>query len=502
MSTETHTKAKRPPVVAILGHIDHGKSTLLDYIRKSNIVAKEAGGITQHISAYEITHEDKEHGKQKITFVDTPGHEAFCDVRSRGAGIADIAILIVSAEDGVMPQTIEAIQCIRKDNVPSIVAINKVDSPRADVERAKSSLIENEVYIEGYGGDIPVVPISAKTGQGVDDLLSMILLVAELENLEMDNNKSATGIVVEAHKDEKRGISATVIIKDGTLKIGEFVSGFNSISPVRNIEDTSGNKLQEVSASTPITIFGWTNLPPVGSTFETFSNKKEAENYSKELEQLSEKTEKSRNVEEREDLAIIPIIIKTDVSGTGEAIQFELNKIKTDRVNFNILENTTGTISEADIKMALTDPRTIVVGMGVNIDPRAEILREKNETIVKTFKIIYELVDWLKEVVVERTPKVMVEEIKGNAKVLATFSQTKKVQVLGGKVLSGIISTGNSLRIMRRGELIGHGSIKELQQQRVVTKEVAEGNEFGASISTETEIAPGDTFEVVAMVEK
>ncbi len=502
MTSNTQKMVKRPPVVAILGHIDHGKSTLLDYIRKSNVVAGEAGGITQHISTYEITHTDKEHGERKITFVDTPGHEAFRDVRSRGARIADIAILIVSAEDGVMPQTIEAISCIKNDKVPFIVAINKIDSPRADVERTKSSLIENEVYIEGYGGDVPVVPISAKSGQGINELLSMIILVSELENLEMNTDKKATGVVVEAHKDEKRGISATVIIKDGTLSIGDFVSGHTSMSPVRSIEDTSGNKHKEVSASKPITIYGWTSLPPVGTFFETFATKKEAEEYCKNCASLSENPQKERKLEQRNDFEIIPIIIKTDVSGTGEAVKFELNKIKNERVDFHILENTTGIISETDLKTASADPKTIVVGMGVGIDPRAEILRERNGTIVANFKIIYELVDWLKEIVKERTPKILVEEVRGNAKVLATFSQTKKVQVIGGKVTSGTISTGNSVRILRRGEKIGTGVIKELQQQRVISKQVNEGNEFGTSVAADVEIAQGDTLEVVVQIEQ
>jgi translation initiation factor IF-2 len=502
MSSLTQKTVKRPPVVAILGHIDHGKSTLLDYIRKSNVVAGEAGGITQHISTYEITHNDPEHGERKITFVDTPGHEAFCDVRSRGAGIADIAILIISAEDGVMPQTIEAISCIKNDKVPFIVAINKVDSPRADVERTKSSLIENEVYIEGYGGDVPVVPISAKTGQGINELLSMILLVSELENLEMDTEKKASGVVVEANKDDKRGISATVIIKDGTLRVGDFVAGHTAMSPVRSIEDTSGVKYDSVEASKPIIIYGWSSLPPVGTFFETFNTKKDAEEYCKKCASETITPKREKNIEEKNDLAVIPIIIKTDVSGTGEAINFELKKIKTERVNFHIIENTTGIISETDMKTASADPRTIVVGMGVGIDPRAEILRERNGTTVATFKIIYEFVDWLKEIVKERTPKVMVEEIRGNAKILATFSQTKKIQVIGGKVTSGTISTGNSARIMRRGEKIGTGIVKELQQQRVISKQILEGNEFGASIAADVEIAQGDTLEVVEQVEQ
>lgn len=502
MSTETPKTVKRPPVVAILGHIDHGKSTLLDYIRSSNVVAKEAGGITQHISSYEITHKDAEHGEQKITFIDTPGHEAFKDVRSRGARIADIAILIVSAEDGVMPQTVEAIDCIRNDKVPFIVAINKIDSSRADVDRTKSALVENEVYIEGYGGDIPVVSISAKTGQGIDELLSMILLVAEMEDLTMDLSQKGKGIVVEANKDEKRGISATVIIKDGSLKIGDFVAGHTSMSPVRSLEDTAGNKYKEVQASLPIVIYGWTSLPPVGTIVEGFATKKEAEEYCNNCQAQMIVPAQVKNVQSKADLNVIPIIIKTDVSGTGEAIKFELNKIQTDRVQFHVLENTTGVIGESDLKKALSDPQTIVVGMGVGIDPRAEALRERNGTTVMTFKIIYELVDWLKTVIEERTPKVMVEEIVGNVKVLAIFNKTKKNQVLGAKVTEGIISLGNTVNILRRGEKIGSGVIKELQQQRVAAKQVQEGNEFGASISTDVEIAQGDTFEAITKVEK
>lgn len=501
MTKETETTVIRPPVVAILGHIDHGKSTLLDYIRSTNIAAKEAGGITQHITTYEITHKDEEHGEQRITFIDTPGHEAFRDVRTRGAGIADIAILIVSAEDGVMPQTLEAINCIKESKVPFIVAINKIDSSKADIEKTKYALIENEVYIEGYGGDVPFVPISAKTGQGIPDLLSMILLVAELEDLKMDTSTQATGIVIEAHKDEKRGISATVVLKNGTLKIGDFVAGHTSMSPVRSIEDTSGNKYKEVTASKPIIIYGWTSIPPVGTFIESFNNKKGAEEYCKNC--VSENVVvQEKNIQSREDLAVIPIIIKTDVSGTGEAVIFEINKIKTERVQFNILENATGVIGESDMKKALSDPNTIVIGMGVGVDPRAEALRERNGTTVVTFKIIYELVDWLKNVISERTPRITVEEVAGKVKVLAIFNNTKKNQVLGGKVISGTITLGNTVNILRRDEKIGVGVIKELQQQRVATKQIQENNEFGTSISADVEIATGDTLEAIIRVEK
>jgi translation initiation factor IF-2 len=502
MATPSHNQTERPPVVAILGHIDHGKSTLLDYIRHSNVVAGEAGGITQHISTYEIEHNDTERGVKRITFVDTPGHEAFCDVRSRGATVADVAILIVSAEDGVMPQTKEALQCIRDDGVPFIVAINKIDSPKANVDQAKASLIENEVYIEGYGGDIPVVPISAKTGAGVDDLLSMILLVAELEGFTTDDTAPATGVVVETHKDQKRGISATVIVKGGMLTTGMYVAAHTAVSPVRSIEDTSGKKRDQVHASTPIVISGWNELPPVGATFESFKTKKEAESYNTlSKEGMAPVVQTKRAVTSAEH-TVIPLIIKTDVSGTGEAIAFELKKLENERVSFNILTNTTGTISEVDLKLASATSDAIVVGMGVNIDAQAEAIREREGITVKTFSIIYELVDWLRSIALERTPKLTVDEVRGSIKVLATFSQNKKVQVLGGKVKTGTLKIGIRVRILRRDAEIGHGVVKELQQQKIPATHVDEGAEFGAAIASDIDIAAGDTLEAIEQVTK
>lgn len=503
MATPTHSTTERPPVVAILGHIDHGKSTLLDYIRHSNIVAGEAGGITQHISAYEIIHNDAERGEQRITFVDTPGHEAFCDVRSRGATVADIAILIVSAEDGVMPQTKEALQCIRDDGVPFIVAINKIDSPKANVEQAKASLIENGVYLEGYGGDIPVVPISAKTGQGVDDLLSMILLVAELEELTTTSDAPASGIVVEAHKDQKRGISATIIVKNGTLTTGMFVAAHTAYSPVRSIEDTNGTKLDTAVASTPIVISGWDALPPVGSQVESFASKKEAEAYNALVLETSATTDAStqRRTASKEH-AVIPLIIKTDVSGTGEAIAFELKKIENDRISFAVLTNTTGAISEADMKLAAATSDALVVGMGVSIDAQAAAIQEREGITVATYSIIYELIDFLKQVAQERTPRLLVEEVVGTAKVLAIFNQAKKLQVFGAKVTSGTLKVGSKLRILRRDELIGTGVIKELQQQKIKTTSVDAGTEFGSAMEASVELATGDTIEAIEQVER
>jgi len=502
MTTPSNNQTERPPVVAILGHIDHGKSTLLDYIRNSNIVDGEAGGITQHISTYEIEHNDPERGVKRITFVDTPGHEAFCDVRSRGSTVADIGILIVSAEDGVMPQTKEALQCIRDDGMPFIVAINKIDSPKANIEQAKASLIENEVYLEGYGGDVPVVPISAKTGEGVDDLLNMILLVAELEEFTADNTAPASGVVVETHKDQKRGISATVIVKNGHLQTGMFVAAFTAVSPVRSIEDTTGKKREEVFASTPIVISGWSELPPVGATFETFPTKKEAEAYNVLEKETTEKAPQEIRKTASAEHAIIPLIIKTDVSGTGEAIAFELKKLENDRLSFMILTNTTGAISEADMKLASTTENALVVGMGVAMDAQAEAIREREGTTVQMFSIIYELVDWIKGIAKSRTPKLLVEEVQGSAKVLAIFNQTKKAQVLGGKVKEGALKVGSKIRIMRQEEEVGRGVIKELQQQKIKATSVEAGMEFGTAIESDAEITAGDYIEAIEQFER
>lgn len=504
MATPSPKLTERPPVVAILGHIDHGKSTLLDYIRKSNIVQGEAGGITQHISTYEIKHNDPERGQKRITFVDTPGHESFCAVRSRGANVADIAILLVSAEDGVMPQTKEALKSIKEDNTPFIVAINKIDSPKANIDQTRASLLENEIYLEGYGGDIPAVPISAKTGQGVDDLLSMILLVAELEELTTDENAQASGIVVEANKDQKRGISATIIVKSGTLRIGQHIAAHTALSPIRSIEDTDGNKRDIVTASTPVVISGWNELPLVGTPFEAFATKKEAEAYTLLAHNFAQANAVTAPMRKRTSAehTVIPLIIKTDVSGTGEAIIFELQKLENERISFNILTNTTGTIGEKDLKLATASPDAIIVGMGVSVDAQAEALREREGITIKTFSIIYELIDWLKEVAEERTPRLLVDEVQGEAKVLAVFNQNKKSQVLGGKVKMGSIKIGIKVRILRRDAEIGRGVVKELQQQKIKSDRVEEGSEFGAAIVADVDIAPGDFLEAIEQVSR
>jgi translation initiation factor IF-2 len=390
--TPQQKSTTRPPIVVIMGHIDHGKSTLLDYIRSSNIVAGEAGGITQHLSAYCVEHTTKEGDKKKITFLDTPGHEAFQKMRFRGADVADIAILIVSAEDGVKPQTLEALECIKKAKIPYIVAINKIDKPGADLVRTQSSLIENEIYIEGMGGDISWAPISAKSGQGVDDLLDILLLTAELAELATDNSAPAEGSVIEGKLDQKRGNTATLMIKNGTLSSGTFVVSGTSFAPVRIMEDWSGKAIKEAHASEPVGIVGWSDVPNVGDTFVTVPSKKEAE-------KLATENRSMRTAVERHDTSIpsIPLLIKADVLGTIDAIVHELDKYKSDRIAVRIIGTGVGTISSNDVQNVSATENAIIVGFNVKPDRGAIDLAERLGVEIETFDIIYKLSEWLDE---------------------------------------------------------------------------------------------------------
>jgi len=486
---------ERPPVICIMGHIDHGKSTLLDYIRKTNIVDSEAGGITQKISAYEVIHNGK-----KITFLDTPGHESFAKMRRRGADVADIAVLVVSAEDGVKKQTIEALQAIKESETPMIVAINKIDKPGANIEKTKVNLAENEIYLEGYGGSVPFVPISAKSGQGVNELLDLMLLVAEMEELKGDKSINAQGVVIEANMDKKKGISATMIIKDGTIKNGMFVACGKSIAPVRIMEDFLGKKINEATFSSPIRIIGFDILPKVGNKFFTFTDKEEALNY---VSAFSEPVIKKEIFEEgAENTGIINVIIKADVTGSIEGIEHELEKIKTDRMKVKIVHFGVGDITDNDINMLAGKPDSLVLGFNVKIDSKAMASAEKSGIQIKNFDIIYKLTEWLAEMAEAKTPKVNVEEMTGRAKVLKFFSATKDKNIIGARVEEGEIKLGDEVKIMRREIEMGRGRIRELQQQKEKTSEVRSGVEFGCQLQSVITPAPGDKLEAYKIIQK
>ncbi len=499
--TENH-KMERPPVVCIMGHIDHGKSTLLDYIRKTNIVDSEAGGITQKISAYEVIHKHNGEDK-KITFLDTPGHESFGAIRSRGVEVADIAILVVSAEDGVKKQTIEALNCIVNNKIPYIVAINKIDKPGADIERTKMNLSENGIYLEGYGGNISFVPVSAKTGQGVEDLFDLLLLTAEFEELKGDPTLPAKGAVIEAYLDNKTGISATLIIKDGTIKSGDFVVCGDSISTTRMMENFLGKKITEATFSSPIKVIGFDKLPKVGYPFKTFSSKKEAETFAVEFKDNKNSNGCQLAHEKEENVSTISVIIKTENVGALEGIQHEIAKIKNDYVRIRIVSSGIGDITEGDVKQATSgQEKAIIVGFNTKVDTQAKILAERDGIEIKIFDIIYKIAEWLEEIAKNKTPKFQVEEITARAKVLKYFSSVKDKHVFGGRVEMGTISNGDDVKIMRNLEEVGRGKIRELQQQKEKASMVREGVEFGCMIQANVPVAPGDKIEVYQVVEK
>ncbi len=484
----------RPPIVVIMGHIDHGKSTLLDYIRKSNVVAGEAGGITQHLSAYVVEHTTSEGSKKRITFLDTPGHEAFQKMRLRGADVADIAILIVSAEDGVKPQTLEALASIKQANIPYIVAINKIDKPGADLIRTQSSLIENEIYIEGMGGDIPWVAISAKSGQGVDELLDVLLLAAELAELKGDAGANAVGVIIEGKLDGKRGNTATLIVKDGTLASGSFVVSGTGFAPVRIMEDWSGKTIKEAGPSEPVGIVGWTEVPKVGASFITVGSKKEAEILVTTNKGLVERPQQYDT-----SLPTIPLLIKTDVLGTIDAIEHEISKFESDRISVRIIGTGVGTISANDVQNVSATENAIIVGFNVKPERAAQDLADRLGVEIKTFDIIYNLAEWLNTALKDRTPKKEEERITGRAKILKHFSTQKNSHVLGGRLEEGTLSLNQRVRIMRRDIELGRGVLKNLQQQKSNVQAVSDG-EFGMQVDSKVEIAPGDHIEAFDII--
>ncbi|MCA9351637.1 translation initiation factor IF-2 [Patescibacteria group bacterium] len=491
--TSTNT-TERSPIVAIMGHVDHGKSSLLDYIRNTNVVAGEAGGITQHISTYEVTLPT---GK-RITFLDTPGHAAFDNMRHRGGSIADIAILIVSAEDGVKTQTKHAIEVIKKNQIPFLVAINKIDKPGANPDKVKTDLLEEGIYVEGFGGDVPFNLVSAKTGAGVDDLLESLVLLAELEEMSGDPSKLATGFVIESHRDPKEGVSATLVIKDGSISRGQFVVVDDSITPTRMLRDFTGNDIDEAMFSSPIQLIGFNKLPAVGSRFATFETKKDAEQAMLEFKEIEQELkDQASMLEVPEGVALVPIILKTDVAGTGEAIAGEIAKLTDEEVIFKVIKNETGSINESDVKLALSDANTIILGFHVDEDANLKNLNEYESLTIKTFDIIYKLTEWLTDLYEERRIKKQVDTVNGALKVIKTFSRQKNQSLVGGSMNEGTIAVKERCKIVRKGEVVGTGTVVAIQQGKVAADKVSgAGTECGMMIETDLEdILGGDVIE-------
>lgn len=473
---------ERPPIVAILGHVDHGKSSLLDYIRKSNVVAGEAGGITQHIAAYEITTPDENGVDKKITFIDTPGHAAFSGMRKRGANIADIAILIISAEDSIKPQTKESIKILKDNNVPFVVAINKIDKPNANPEKVKMDLMEHEVFLEGLGGDTPFALISAKTGQGIPDLLETILLLAELEEFTGNPDEPATGFVVESHQDAKRGTTATLIIKNGTLTKGQYVVSGCGMASTRMLEDFSGKPIDSATFSSPIQVVGFSHVCSAGSEFSSHSTKKGAEEAMNNVSFENYATCVPEELVDEGETTIVPIVVKADVVGSLEALIGEIEKQTIKGTFFKIVNTGVGDISEVDVKLAATDENGIIIGFHVGIDSKIDVMNERDFVEIKQFDIIYKMSEWLEEEATKRKFRKKIEETTAKLKILKHFSSSKDEHLSGGEVTEGELLQGGKFKLIRKGEVVGRGKVVSMQVAKMAMKKVEAGNQCGMQL--------------------
>lgn len=479
----------RPPIVVVMGHIDHGKTTLLDAIRESNVAEKEAGGITQHIGAYEIItkSEKPEYHNRRLTFLDTPGHEAFLAIRARGAQIGDVAILVVAADEGVKPQTLEALEHIKKANLPFVVAINKIDRPEANPEKVKKQLAEAGVLLEGWGGDVPCVLISAKEKKNLDQLLELVLLLADLKELKADPSSPAKGVVVESKLDRRRGIVATLIIKDGTLTVGQEISTPTATGKIKIMEDFLGRKIKTATFSSPVLVVGFKEMPLVGEEF--WVGKKE------ELKKEEKKPKISLEEKPSKEVNYLKVIIKADVFGSLEALKILLEKISLpENWQLKIVEASLGDIFVNDIQLAQT-AQAIILGFRVNLPKELKELAIATGVKIYLFEVIYELEKFLKEEIEKLISSE--KEVQGEIEVLACFSQRKTKQVIGGRVIQGKIVKGNRVKIIRQEEEIGQGKILNLQSEKQDVREIRAVKEAGILIDSEIEIKIGDKLLVI-----
>jgi translation initiation factor IF-2 len=492
----------RPPVVTILGHVDHGKTTLLDTIRKTSVAAKEAGGITQAISAYQV----KKKGKL-ITFIDTPGHEAFSGMRERGVSIADIAVLVVAADDGVRPQTKEVIEYLKDKKIPTVVAINKIDKPDANPQRVKQELADNGIIIEQWGGDVMSANVSAKQNIGIDELLDSILLVAEVEDFKADDKRDGLAIVLEANLDPQKGPVATILIKTGTLKVGQDVTAGITYGRIRKMEDFTGKNITSAGPSTPVMIIGLNNTPNTNDVLQVVDGKSLARLKSKEfsagLAQQKDRSASQKMTQAMEETGVkkLNLVLKADVQGSLEAIEQILSTIKTDEVNINFIETGVGNITESDIKIG-APAQALVLGFNVEITPVAKRLAEVNNLSIKTFKIIYELVEEVKKTIIDMLPPEIVRTDLGTVNILAIFKTGKHDMIVGGRVSEGKVIKGALAEIRRGGEIVGKGKIEGLQQNKNATTEVGRGNECGIVFEGNIRIKEGDNLLIYTEEEK
>ncbi|MEG1002413.1 translation initiation factor IF-2 [Clostridium sp.] len=494
---------KRPPIVTVMGHVDHGKTSLLDGIRKAKVTATEAGGITQHIGAYTVNVNGEE-----ITFLDTPGHEAFTAMRARGAQITDVVILVVAADDGIMPQTKEAINHCKAAGVPMVVAINKIDRPNANIEKVKQELTEYGLVSEDWGGDTVCVPVSAKQGEGIDTLLEMVLLTSEMLELKANANRKAKGTVIEAKLDKGRGAVASLLVQNGTLHVGDSILVGSTYGRVRAMFDDTGKKIKSAGPSIPVEILGLSEVPSAGDRFNQVKDEKTARNMA-ELRKQKEKNDtlNARHRVSLEDLYSqikegtvkeLDIIVKADVQGSVEAIRQSLEKLSTDDVKVRVIHGGVGAITETDITLASAS-NAIVIGFNVRPDTNAVNASEKEGVDVKTYRIIYDAIDDVKSAMIGMLEPEYKEVILGKAEVRETYKISSVGTIAGAYVLDGKITRNSDIRVIRDGIVVFESTLASLKRFKDDAKEVRSGYECGLSVEKFNDIKEGDIIEAYTM---
>ena len=493
----------RPPVITIMGHVDHGKTTLLDTIRKTNVALGEAGGITQAIGAYQV-----EVNGKKITFIDTPGHEAFTEMRSRGASVTDIVVLIVAANDGVMPQTKEAIDHAKAAGVPIVVAVNKIDLPDANPNRVLTELVENGLVPESFGGDVVTCNISAKKGDGVNELLETLISISEMRELKANPNRYATGTVIEARNDNKVGSIVSLLVQSGTLRIGDPVVIGTSYGKIRSLKDDKGNNITMAGPSTPVEITGITELPTAGDKFMAFATEKEARSVSEQRKLRSHSKDTNRAGMSLDDLYAmvkdgvkeISVILKTDVKGSEEAVKKSLEKVNLDGVRVSVIRSGVGTITESDVKLANAS-NAIIIGFNVRPNSATTDLAKEQNVEIRLYNIIYKVVEDMEAAIKGMLDPVFEEKVIGEAEVRQIFKFSKIGNIAGCHVNSGVIKNNADARIIRDGIVIYTSKIASLQHEKDQVKEVKSGYDCGLTILDYQDIREGDIIEVFTMVE-
>jgi translation initiation factor IF-2 len=494
----------RPPVVTVMGHVDHGKTSLLDKIRHSDVVSGEAGGITQHIGAYQV-----KVNNNRVTFIDTPGHEAFTAMRARGANLTDIVVLVVAADDGVMPQTVEAINHIRAAAVPFLVAVNKIDKPGANPDRVMQQLTEYSIVPEEWGGETIFVPISAKTGEGIDNLLEMVLLVAEMNDIKSNPNRAAEGVVIESKLDKGRGPVATVLVQKGTLKIGDYILSGSSLCKVRAMNDHRGERVEVAYPSMPVEITGWSEPPEAGGRVQVCDERVAKEVISLRLteKKIEEQRQSSRvslddffkHIQEHE-LKELRLIIKGDVQGSVEALSSSLLRLSTDEVKVTVLHSGVGAITESDVMLASTSD-AIIIGFNVRPDSKARKYAEDEQIDVRLYRVIYEAIDEVKKAMAGLLEPEYREKFLGRAAVRATFKVPNAGTIAGCYVNEGKFLRNAEMRVLRDGVIIYEGKLSSLKRFKDDVKEVAEGYECGMGIKDFNDIKEGDVIEAYTIEE-